>query len=68
MITTKDPATEKSTTRLIAAVFLCSLLLGLAACGQRGPLYLPDEETPGGATQEESPGPDEDDDEETSGT
>ena len=68
MITTKDPATEKSSSRLFAAVLLSSLLLGLAACGQRGPLYLPDEEAPGATTQEELPGPDEDDDEETSGT
>ena len=37
-----ETPTIKSTTRLAAVTGLvCSLLLSVAACGQRGPLYLP---------------------------
>jgi len=31
---------------LIVAVLLTTLASGLAACGQRGPLYLPDKDNP----------------------
>lgn len=40
--------------------FMCGALLALAACGQKGPLYLPDEggevvTRPGGASQTQQP-------------
>jgi predicted small lipoprotein YifL len=58
--------------RRILSCLLCVLGLSLAACGQRGPLYLPDESGPS-AAGEAAPAADqgaatgeEDDDEETS--
>ncbi len=55
--------------RWIAAVLSCSiLLLFLAACGQRGPLYLPDETPAAEEPAREQASPDEENDEETPGT
>ena len=51
-----------------ATLALCFLLLSLAACGQRGPLYLPEEQPADPATQQQSENKDEENDEETSGT
>ncbi len=51
-----------------AAIALCCLLVSLAACGQRGPLYLPEEQAAEPASQQESEKQDEENDEETPGT
>jgi predicted small lipoprotein YifL len=45
---------------LIAAGFLTALVAGLAGCGQKGPLYIPDKggdvvTRPGGQTQQPRP-------------
>ena len=44
------------------------LLLALAACGQRGPLFLPDEAPPAEEPAMDQTSPDEENDEETPGT
>lgn len=54
--------------RLFAACFLCSFLFVLSACGQRGPLYLPEDKPAASETQGETETSKEEDDEETSGT
>ena len=55
--------------RRIAAVLSCSVvLLFLAACGQRGPLYLPDETPAAEEPAKKQASSDEENDEETSGT
>ena len=54
--------------RCAAAAALFCLLVSLAACGQRGPLYLPDEQAAGTASQQEPEKQDEENDEETPGT
>lgn len=54
--------------RVLLTTLSCSLLLALAACGQRGPLYLPDETPATNSPAEEEKAPDEENDEETSGT
>ena len=54
--------------RLSLALPCGLLLLALAACGQRGPLYLPDQAPPAEEPAEEQVSPDEENDEETPGT
>ena len=44
---------------LIALFFLCGLLL---ACGQKGPLYLPQPDQPAPSAEPASPTPENDDD------
>jgi predicted small lipoprotein YifL len=61
-----DNSQEKR--RLAVALACCLLLLSLAACGQRGPLYLPDDAPAPAAPAEEQPSQDEEQDEETPGT
>lgn len=38
----------------LARALALSAVLGIAACGQKGPLYLPDEEPPAGQSSEEN--------------
>lgn len=40
-------------TRLILACFCATLLMMLAACGQKGPLYLPEDTEQGAARAEQ---------------
>ena len=54
--------------RVLLTTLSCSLVMALAACGQRGPLYLPDEKPATNSPAEEQNSPDEENDEETSGT
>ena len=54
--------------RLAVALHCSLLLLALAACGQRGPLYLPDEAPPAEKPEMDQASPDEENDEETPGT
>ena len=42
----RDEAMKSIARAVIVAVLLCTLSAGLAACGQRGPLYLPDKDNP----------------------
>lgn len=42
----RDHAVKPIARALIVAVLLATLGTGLAACGQRGPLYLPDKDNP----------------------
>lgn len=44
MKTRQTEPIRKQARRLAPALAACCLLLFLSACGQRGPLYLPDEE------------------------
>ena len=41
-------------TRLILACFCATLLMMIAACGQRGPLYLPEDTESGAARAEQA--------------
>ena len=52
---------------LLAGALVCFLAI-LAGCGQRGPLYLPDEQPEGTPAQEETETESGEEDEETSGT
>ena len=54
--------------RLFAACFLCSFLFVLSACGQRGPLYLPEDKPSANEIQEEARTNEEEDGEEMSGS
>ena len=54
--------------RLSVALPCSLLLLALAACGQRGPLYLPDEAPPTEEPAKEQTSSEEENDEETPGT
>ena len=54
--------------RLPVALTCSLLLLALAACGQRGPLFLPDEAPQNEVPAMEQTSPDEENDEETPGT
>ena len=67
---TGNTSNDRSRGKLRLSVALpCSvLLLALAACGQRGPLYLPDEAPPAGEPAKEQTSSDEENDEETPGT
>jgi predicted small lipoprotein YifL len=66
-----NPHMKSTGTTYPAIVLCCCLVMSLAACGQRGPLYLPEPESPAVPTQaesadEENPGSEkEDKDEET---
>lgn len=42
----RDTAVKSITRAVIVALLLSTLSTGLAACGQRGPLYLPDKDNP----------------------
>jgi len=42
----REPYVKPIPVRLAAAMALLTLSLGLAACGVKGPLYLPDEQPP----------------------
>lgn len=42
----RDNAVKPIARALIVAVLLTTLASGLAACGQRGPLYLSDKDNP----------------------
>ena len=51
----------KQARRLVPALAACCLLLTLSACGQRGPLFLPDEEPQAETVPAESEDEDSDD-------
>lgn len=53
---------------LVTAGLAAALLWLLASCGQRGPLYLPDEEAGSGEAQGQEQKQDEEKDGETTGT
>jgi predicted small lipoprotein YifL len=63
VLNTKTPGWQ-----LMLIAISCSLLLALGACGQRGPLYLPDKNPATESPTEKPESPDEENDEETSGT
>jgi len=42
---TENPDSKTTAKLFSLLVLLCCLVLAVAACGQRGPLYLPDPET-----------------------
>lgn len=62
--TLRRPSSNRSRKRLAAALVALALLL--AACGQRGPLYLP-EKAPEAAPAQEQPTTAEEDEDETDG-
>lgn len=54
-------------TRVTAAVAAACLLWSLAGCGQRGPLYLPDENPDGSPSSRTAPAQEENPEEENDG-
>jgi len=46
-----NPPMKRTASSYLALLICCCFALSLAACGQRGPLFLPQPEVPAGQTE-----------------